>query len=285
MNLQYNNFNTDNLRTFLTSLMFTTTRNSIINASTYDNGKQTVTPENVNGVYNISASVMMNMPIAKTKLSFSNTLSGNYGNSISKTNDVKNKTQNTGINEMLRLTYRNDIVELGASYRLGYNRALYSMQDKATTDYFNHRIGGEMFINLPFNFIITSKADYTFYRGYGDNSNRDMIMWTADLSKQLFKKKQGTIKLSIYDILKENKSYSRTTTDNYIEDIHSNTLGQFAMISFLYRFNSFSGGNSQGGNRDGGDMPRRPDGGDGPPMRRFEGGPPPGAGGGGYRRD
>jgi len=270
MSLQYNNFNPNNFRTFLTSLNFSTTNNSIVNSSTYDEtGKQTVMPVNVNGVYNIGASVMMNLPIPKTKLSFSNTLSANYGNNVNMTNGANNKTKSSSISEMLRLTFRNDWIELGGSYRLGYNRAVYSIQDKATTDYFNHRVAGELFLNLPLSIILTSDIGYNFYRGYGDDYNRDMILWNASLSKQVFKSKRGTIKLSIYDILKQNKNYSRVTTDNYIEDLHSNTLGQFAMISFMFRFNSLSGGSQQM------QGPRGP--GEGG-MMRMEGGPPPGGG-------
>jgi len=228
--LQYNNFNPDNFRTFLTSLNFSATNNSIVNSSAYDEtGKQTIMPVNVNGVYNIGATVMMNLPIPKTKLSFSNTLSGSYGNSVNITNSVENKTKNSRINETLCLTFRNDWLELAGSYGLGYNRAVYSMQNQATTDYFNHRVGGEIFLNLPLSFILTTNVNYDFYRGYGDDFNRDMTIWNAGISKQVFKNKQGTIKLSINDILKQNKNYSRTTTDNYVEDIHSNTLGQFAM--------------------------------------------------------
>jgi len=244
MFVTYNNFNPDNLRTFLTSMGFHPTNNSIINSSTYDEtGKQTVMPMNVNGVYSMNASVMMNQPIPNTKLSFSNTLSGNYSNSVNMTNGVNNKTKNSSISEMLRLTYRNDRIELGSSYRLGYSRAVYSIQDRTATDYFNHRIAGELFLNLPLSIILTSDVGYNFYRGYGDDYNRDMILWNASLSKQVFNNKRGTIKLSIYDILKQNKNYSRITTDNYMEDLRSNTLGQFAMISFTYRFNSLSAGN------------------------------------------
>ncbi len=272
----YNNFNPTNFRTFLTSLSFNTTNNSIVNSSTYDEtGKQIVKPVNVNGVYNVNASVMMNLPIPKTKFSMSNTLSGNYGNSVNYSNGQENRTKNTGVNETFRLTYRNDWLELGGSYRLGYNRANYSLQDKATTDYFNHRVAGDLFINLPWSFILTSNVNYNFYRGYGDSYNRDMTLWNADLSKQIFKNKRGTLKLSIYDILKENKSYTRTTTDNYVEDVRSNTLGQFVMFSFMYRFNSFGGSQSSSGRSQGESGMYRSDGsmrgGDGMP-RRFEGG-------------
>jgi hypothetical protein len=284
INLTYNNFNTVNLRTFLTSLSYNTTSNSIVNASSYDaTGKQTVEAVNVNGVYNVNARVMVNMPIAGTKLSMNSTLSANYGNSVNYSKPAnytdtvnnpygfQNSTGNTGVSETFRMTFRNDWLELTGTYRLGYNRADYSLANKATTNYFNHSTGGDVFINFPLDIILSSRVNYNFYRGYDDQTNRDMVMWNADLSKQIFRNKRGTIKLSIYDILKQNKNYSRTTTDNYIEDVRSNTIGSFLMLSFSYRFNSFGAGNQPDSRRDG--MYR----GDGMPRERTEGG-------GSYRR-
>ncbi|GHT21120.1 collagen-binding protein [Bacteroidia bacterium] len=277
----YNRFNPDNLVTFLTSLSFTTTSNYIANSTKYDaSGKQTVTPVNVNGIYSSNASIMVNMPIKKTKLSINNTLAGNYGNNISYTQranaaQTKNDTRTTGINETFRLTYRNDWLELTGTYRLGYNRAEYS--NKENTNYFNHRVGGDLYIQFPLGLILTSNINYNFYKGYEDSYNRDMILWGADISKQVFANKRGTIKLSVYDLLKQNSSYNRTTADNYIEDTHSNILGRFYMLSFLYRFSSFGGSGALGGaqadpQRD--TMPRsmmR----EGPPRGMGMGGPPP----------
>ncbi|MDR3094878.1 MAG: outer membrane beta-barrel protein [Bacteroidales bacterium] len=246
----YNLFNPDNLTTFLTSLSFTVTNNYIANSTQYDaSGKQTVMPVNVNGIYGANASIMVNMPIKKTKLSINSTLAGNYGNNISYTQRAnaaqeKNDTRTAGINETFRITYRNDWLELTGSYRLGYNRAEYS--NKENTNYFNHRVGGDLYLQFPLGLILSSNINYNFYKGYGDNYNRDMILWGADISKQIFASKRGTVKLSVYDLLKQNSSYTRTTADNYIEDTHSNILGRFYMLSFLYRFSSF-GGMSSGG--------------------------------------
>jgi hypothetical protein len=258
----YNHFNPETLRTFLTSLSFNTTTNSIVNSIAYDsNGKQTITPVNADGAYNANASMMVNIPIANTKLSLNNTLSGNYGRSISYSNTINSAdmvetvTRNASVSETFRLTFRNDLLEMTGSYRLGYNHARYSTENKATTNYYNHRVGGDLFLNFPLGFILASNISYHFYRGYNDGNNRDMTLWTADLSKKVFKNQRGTVKLSVYDILKQNSSYTRTTTDNYVADVRSNIIGQFFMLSFLYRFNSFGGSNnSSDGQRE--SMPR-----------------------------
>ena len=51
---------------------------------------------------------------------------------------------------------------------------------------------------------------------------------------QIFKKKDGEIKLGVYDILNQNKSLTRSTGDNYIQDTRTNVLKRYLMLSFTY---------------------------------------------------
>ena len=78
-------------------------------------------------------------------------------------------------------------------------------------------------------------------------------------------KNMGTLRLKVFDIMNQSKSIWRTTTDNYIEDVENNTLQQYFMLSFTWRFGTF-GGNRQGGDR----VPMRgPGGGPGMGGRHF----------------
>ena len=90
---------------------------------------------------------------------------------------------------------------------------------------------------------------------------REAYQWNAELSKNLFKDKL-TIKAKIYDILKDSQNSSRTTTDNYIEDLENNTLGQYMMFSVVWRFGNFGGGKMMGPHRGPGGRPGPP-----PPRR------------------
>ena len=60
------------------------------------------------------------------------------------------------------------------------------------------------------------------------------------MSKNLLKN-AATLKFKIYDILKQERNTSRTTADDYIQDVQNNTLGQYIMVSFTYRFGKFGG--------------------------------------------
>lgn len=69
-----------------------------------------------------------------------------------------------------------------------------------------------------------------------------------------------TLRFKVYDILNQSKNNYRTTTDNYVEDTYNNTLGQYFMISLVYRFGNFDrmmGGRRGPGGPGGPRPPRR----------------------------
>jgi len=50
----------------------------------------------------------------------------------------------------------------------------------------------------------------------------------------------GEIKLSGFDILKQNRNVSRVNYGNYIEDTQANNLQQFFLFGFSYSFNALN---------------------------------------------
>ena len=68
------------------------------------------------------------------------------------------------------------------------------------------------------------------------------------------------MKLSVFDLLKQNQSISRNVTGAYIEDIQSQVLQQYFMLTFTYNVKNFGtakaagrgGGSGEAGGRMGG---------------------------------
>jgi hypothetical protein len=59
------------------------------------------------------------------------------------------------------------------------------------------------------------------------------------IAKKIFKNQTGEIRLSVFDLLKQNTSIQRNITTNYIEDVQSNVLQQYFMLSFGYNLRKY----------------------------------------------
>jgi hypothetical protein len=67
------------------------------------------------------------------------------------------------------------------------------------------------------------------------------LLINANIEKQIFKNKNGSIKLEVLDMLNENTNVSRTVNASSITDTRTNRLQRYFMLSFIFRFNKFSG--------------------------------------------
>ena len=167
------------------------------------------------------------------------------------------------IMQSLRLTYRNDFVELIAGGRTNVSKSWYTLESANANATWNNNVSFEMNWTLPFGMNLISDLNYNWYKGYSTAQTPEFIL-NAEIT-QLVLNKKATIALRAYDLLNQAKNLMVTDASNYHQETRNNTLGRYIIISFTYRFGTF-GGNRQGGGRG-------PMGGGRPPM--MMGGRPP----------
>ena len=253
----------------------TYTQDNIVSRRRYtDEGVQISDYVNTNkGVYSVNGRIMYNGKIGNSNFSFNTFTRAGVNNNISYVNEkgkfVENETQNFTVMESLRLTYRNDWAEIIAGGRVNYRNAQYSVASMDDVTTWTNAITGSVNFTIPGGLNITSNIDHTWYIGYDQGYDEPNTVWNASISKTLFKN-AATLKFTMYDILKQARTTSVTTTENYVQNLTSNTLGQYFMVTLTWRFGNF-GDMRKGGMRMGGG----PMGGRGP-----MGGPM----GGGFRR-
>lgn len=268
LNANYRDTKRETFRTIDAGLRANYTQDRIVTQRWYDeSGVQYTMPVNASGAFNINANLMYNTPIKKSKFSIMNFTNAGVNKGVSFSGRTleslqKGYTTTLSLSEMLRFMYRGDKLEVSVGGRVRYNYAWYTIQQSAKPATWNNAINGSVNWTLPAGFNLATDMDYNFYIGYGEGYNEPAMVWNAEISKLLFKN-SATLRLKVFDILNESKSVWRTTTDNYIEDVQNNTLQQYFMLSFTWRFGNFGG--QKGG---------------GQPMR----GPGPGMGGGRFHR-
>jgi len=240
LNVQYNSMDFANMNFIFAGLIAENTLNKIANQIRYDSlGRQITTPVNVNGYYSINAFTGIGKPIKKFIINL--TANAGFSNDVNYSENRSYTTQNLVLGINSRLNYNGKKITAAPIAKINYNKAMYSLKNLNNTDYTNYTLGFDFQYDLIWNFKIGSDIQYTANKGYGSAYDISTTNWNAFISKQLFKNKKAQIKFQVFDILEDNKSVYRTTTENYIEDGKINSLSRFYMLSFSYSFSKFKG--------------------------------------------
>jgi hypothetical protein len=242
--LRYRDFNSDRASALMVMANFNVTSNDIVNKITrHPDGQQETTFENVNGNWNANARLIYNTPLRKwKKFSISNMTYFSYSERNSFVNSVENKLKGINFSERAGVNFRSDQLDFGLNGNFGYSNSENSFQTSNNNSFYNYGGSAETTIYLPFDLTIQSDITYSANSGYSADFKENQWLWNASISKQLFKAKNGTLRIKIYDILQQRSNISQTANDQYLQQSITNTINSYVMVHFIYKFQIFKGG-------------------------------------------
>jgi len=242
-NINYSTFNMLSFRFFTSNFSVSTTGNKIVNSIDSLNQAVTITkPVNLDGVYNVNGFTSIGFPIKKLKGSNVNLSTIiNYNRDISMIYKEKNLTHRWLLTQTLGFNYNKNKFDMGFTGGLTYNSARYTLQENLNTEYFTQVYTADFSYTFKKDLIASTDFDLLINSGRTDGFNQSIPMWNASLSKQFLKNKAAEVKLTVLDILNQNKSITRTIGDNYFEDNRTNVIRRYFMISLIYNVNRMAG--------------------------------------------
>ena len=130
--------------------------------------------------------------------------------------------------------------------------------DKTTQEYFSHT--GSVQLNL------LSKTGWFFQNDLTNQlqwqtTTDKYWLWNMSIGKKFLKDRKGELKLTGFDVLKQNLSFSRSVSDdgNSIYTQRSQVLTQYFLLTFTYNLRNFgkaaTNNRGRGGNFGGGTQP------------------------------
>jgi len=203
-------------------------------------GSQLRTPVNLNGYYTLNSSIGYGFPFTSLKTNID--LGGGYTftRSPSYTGDVLNHSNANSMNFRLKLASNiSENIDFTISSDSQYSYATNSA--KANTKYFTQTVAGTVSIIFLGGFTFNSDISYRYNHSMSTTGfTQRYTLWNAGIGRKFLKRNNAEIRLTLYDILKQNTSLSHSMNDNYISDSWTNTIERYAMLTFSYRFNSLS---------------------------------------------
>ncbi len=203
-------------------------------------GAQITRPVNLDGYYSVRSFINYTFPIKKIKTNLSVNVSGNYTNIPGlinlQTNLAKTATGGLGLVFSSNISEKFDFT---LSSNSSYSKINNTLQTSSNTTYLSQQSKLKITVNPWKGLVLQSEYTNTFYSGLTSAYNQSISLWNAGLGYKFLKDKQAELRLTVYDLLNQNNSISRTNTDSYIQDSQTNVLNRYYMLTFTYNFKKY----------------------------------------------
>ena len=217
--------------------------NPILDQYDVQPGAQISRPVNLDGYRSLRSFISYGRPVNRIKTNVNLDFSYNYSRTPGLLDDALNFANSHTVG--VGVTFASNIsdkVDFTVSTRPSWNKVANTLQSGANTEYLSQNS------RLKFNwivvegFVLRTDLTHTLYSGLSDNFNQNYWLWNLGIGKKILKNDRGEITLAINDLLNQNRNITRNVTETYVEDLQSNALRQFVMLSFTYNLRNFNTG-------------------------------------------
>jgi hypothetical protein len=178
------------------------------------------------------------MPIKAIKTTVNLNAGFSYSRLPGQSNYVNFITNNTVYNGGVVLASNiSEYVDFNISYNANYNQT--SGLVSGDNNYLNQSAGITLNLLNKKGWFLQNDVIYQANSGLSEGFNQKYGLWNAAAGKKIFANHAGELKLSVFDLLGQNQSITRTVTPNYIEDAQSIVLQRYFMLTFTYNLKNF----------------------------------------------
>lgn len=250
---RFSNTNVKKSRNFFTFIYVQNTANNVADATTIASrdslladgivlpaGGQLSLPVNVDGAWNIRSFSTLGIPFGLLKSNINLNVGFNYNRSPGLVNNQLNISNTFSTNTGFVLGSNiSEKLDFTITYSANYNIVENSLQPVLNENYFFQNT--QLKLNWIFSKGLVFRSDIThqLYSGLNDEFNQDFFLWNLSVGKKILDNQRGEVRLDIFDLLNQNNSISRTTSETYVEDVINQAIRQYFMFSFTYNIRDF----------------------------------------------
>jgi len=226
---------------YITNATYTLRQDSVISSTvTLHPGARITKPVNLNGYWSARSFFTLGVPLNFIKSNLNLNTGVTYSKLPGLIDDVKNVSNSYNYNVGAVIASNiSEYIDFTLSYSANFNVVKNSTLPELNNNYFNHVASFQLNLLSKTGWLFQNDLNNQMYRGLSTGFNQDYWLWNMAVGKKFLKDQKGELKLSVFDLLKQNQAISRTVTPNYIEDVQNDVLQQYFMLTFTYKLRNF----------------------------------------------
>ncbi len=255
LNIRFGGFNAKTSRNFFVFLNANYTdnyvssgtyilkRDSVIQGYQAKGGSQFTKPVNVDGYWNTRAFLVYGFPVKAIKSNVNLNGGVTYNHTPTIINTIANISNNYAWNGGAFIGSNiNKNIDFSLGYNASYNVVKNTVQTQSNNNYFTHTFTAKANVILKERIVLNTELNQILYKGLSQSFNQSYLLWNAYVGYKFLKDKSLEAKVSVFDLLNQNRGISRTITGTYTEDSSTNVLKQYTMLTLTYTFKNFKNG-------------------------------------------
>ncbi len=226
---------------YIANATYIAARDSVLTKTiTLFKGSQISKPVNLNGYLSARSFLTYSFPLKFIKTNFNLNAGYSYAKIPGLINNVLNISKSNSYNLGGVLASNiSQYIDFTISYSGNINAVKNSLRPQLNNNYFTQTAGLQANLLSKNGWFIQNDITNLYYSGLSQGYNQSYWLWNAAAGKKFLKDQSGEIKLSVFDLLKQNRSITRNVTESYIEDVQNQVLQQYFMLTFSYKLKNF----------------------------------------------
>lgn len=209
-------------------------------------GMQYIKPINMDGYYRFMTHAVYSFRLKPIKSNVNLNMLYSVSNTPGMVNFVTNNSLNSrygaGVNIGSNIS---EDIDFNIGTQVSYNTLRNSMNTASNNSFYNQSTRLDLNYYIMKNLFFNTQLNHQYYTGLSDENNRNFLLWNMALGYKFLKNNQAEIKLSVFDLLKQNQAINITQDQFYRQESISNVLTQYFMLTFTYNLRKFSGSTSE----------------------------------------
>ena len=236
---------------YVTNAVYTAFRDSVLTPSvTLYEGSQLIKPVNLDGYLSMRSYLTFGQPIKAIKSNLNLNAEFTYNRIPGLANNLETITNEYryGAGAVIASNV-SEYVDFTVSYTANFSRVRNKQQRLQNTNFVNRVASLQMNLLSRNGWFLQHDVTNQVYTGLSDGYNPNYWLWNAAAGKKFLKDRRGELKLSVFDLLKQNQSISRTVSGVDIIDERNTVLQRYFMLTFTYSLKNFGTARSSGPQR------------------------------------